>query len=104
MKDIESLPVVPAILSVAPCHVHVIAKFGGLKIRPTVGRFRSAATQRLHECGIENQRIWAKGCHMESLPDEDAFLQAFEYVRQHDKQKAQLKIWQLEFADDALPF
>ncbi|MCH8828678.1 MAG: hypothetical protein IID45_03770 [Planctomycetes bacterium] len=102
--DLESLPIVPSILAVTNLHVHLIAKFGGLKIRPSVGRFRSAATQKMHENGVIGERFWAKGCHMESLADEETFLQGFEYVKSHEQQGAVVKIWQLDYADDVLPF
>lgn len=102
-NDIENLPMTPSILAVAGVHVHLIAKFGGLKVRPTVGRFRFAATQMLHENGFVG-RFWGKGCHMESLPDEEAFLQAFAYVKSHEAEGAIIKIWQLLYGDDVLPF
>lgn len=106
VEDVESLAISPAILAVAGRHVHMIAKFGGFKIRPTVGRFRFAATKRLteHELHDGENRLWAKGCHMQSLPNKEAFLQALEYVRHHVDEGAEVYIWQLEYADDALPF
>ena len=42
-NDLEHLPVAPAILAVADVHVQLIAKFGGLKIRPT-GRCGSSCS------------------------------------------------------------
>ncbi len=104
VDDIDRSPIVASLLTVGVEHVHLLAKFGSLRIRPTVGRFKSAATQRLHAHGFDNQRPWAKGCHMESMPDEEAFLGAFEYVRQHEHNGAVSRIWQLEYAEDVLPF
>ena len=102
--DLAKLSLVPAIQSVAAQHVHLLAKFGSLRIRPTVGRLKSAATQKLHECGIASLRIWAKGEHMESLPTEQLFLNAFEYVRRHEDEGAVVRIWRMEYAEDVLPF
>ncbi len=101
--DCDTLPVVPAILSVAETHAHMVAKFGDLRIRRVVGRWRSAATRRLHASGNDTVRLWAKGCHMQSLPDEAAFRQAYEYVKAHDQQGAVIRIWRREYADELLP-
>ena len=41
---------------------------------------------------------------MESLLSEEAFLLAYEYVKQHAEQGAAIRVWQMQFEDDALPF
>ena len=102
--DLAKLALVPAIQSVAAQHVHLLAKFGSLRIRPTVGRLKYAATQKLRERGVASLRFWAKGEHMESLPTEQAFLNAFEYVRGHEDEGAVVRIWQMEYGEDVLPF
>lgn len=103
VEELEELSIWPSIVAVAEQHVHLIAKFGSLRIRPTVGRFKFATTQRLNRNGFRSQRPWAKGCHMESLPTEEAFLQAFEYIRKHQDDGAAVRIWQQGYADDILP-
>lgn len=94
--DIAEISIAPAILAVATQHVHLIAKFGDCRIRPTVGRMKFAATQQLHLTKIIAGRIWAKGCHMESLPNQDAFEQAFHYVADHESEGAHLLRWKVD--------
>ena len=103
-EDIDDSPLVPSILAMGAEHVHLLAKFGSLRIRPTVGRLKSAATQQLHAHGFDAPQPWAKGCHMESMPNEDAFLQAFEYIRGHENDGAVIRIWRLQYGEDMLPF
>ena len=102
--DINGLPISPSILAVSGQHVHLLAKFGALKIRPTVGRLKAAATLKLRENGFEPREPWASGCHMESMPTKDAFLNGFQYVRDHENEGAVIHVWRLEYEDDALPF
>lgn len=93
VEDLRTIEVVPAILSVGGQHVHLIARFGVRLIRPTVGRLKAAATRALSQTSIDAKRVWAKGCHMESLTTPLAFRNAFEYVRDHEAQGAVLQVW-----------
>ena len=88
VADIAELPIEPKIMAVAGEHLHLLAVFGDVRIRPTVGRLKAAATKKLKALPDwgEVKRIWAKGCHMESLESEDDQFAAYRYVGQHDSQ------------------
>ncbi len=94
VNDIGQLQVAPRILGFGATHVHLVAKFGLLKIRPTVGRWKSHATRALPNPGTR-RRVWAEGCHMKSLTDEEAFNNAVNYVRDHVNEGALIHEWQV---------
>lgn len=90
--EIEEIGLNPLIMSVAAEHTHLIAEFGRFQIRPTVGRLKSAATRAIPNPGDRN-RLWAVDCHMESLKDGDAVENAYNYVREHEKDGALIRDW-----------
>jgi hypothetical protein len=93
VAEINYLPMLPRVLAFGRTHSHLLAQFGELKIRPTVGRFKSAGTRALANPG-NRPRVWAEGCHMESIPDEDDALQnATNYIRGHAAQGALIYEW-----------
>jgi hypothetical protein len=92
VDEINQLPLAPVILSVGTWHNHLIAEFGSLLIRPTVGRLKARATRDIPNPG-NRKRIWADGCHMKSLPTDDALQQAFAYVRRHKDEGALIYEW-----------
>jgi hypothetical protein len=95
VADMNGLALVPWVLSLGPTHAHRVAQFGALKIRPTVGRLKSRATQAIPN--PENRRrVWAEGCHMKSLNDEAAFRNAVAYVRHHTAEGSLVFEWHPE--------
>ncbi|MFN4261319.1 MAG: hypothetical protein ACK4RK_18700 [Gemmataceae bacterium] len=92
VEDINLLPVQPHILSVGDWHIHFIAQFGALRIRPTVGRLKLHATLAIPKRTARKQ-IWAQGCHMKSLPDEEALTNGIDYVRRHVEEGALIYEW-----------
>jgi len=94
VTEIGTMRVVPSVLAVASSHVHFLSKFGETKIRPAVGRMKSAATRRLHDDKDETSRVWTKGCQMKSLATEDDFMRTFNYVNQHRDEGAVVYVWQ----------
>ncbi|MSR59407.1 MAG: hypothetical protein EXS05_17480 [Planctomycetaceae bacterium] len=93
VKEINKLPVVSAVLAVAAEHSHLLAKFGGLQIRPTVGFLKGEATKELHTSGFDRNDPWAKGCHMKPKSEGNEFRVAFNYVRNHINEGAAVYIW-----------
>ncbi len=94
VREISAIRAVPAILGVAHCHVHLVARFGETKIRPSVGRLKAAASRQLHSGDQDQSPIWAKGCGMESLESEDDFMRAFNYVKRHREEGAAVHVWE----------
>ena len=92
VEEINGIEVQPRIISVAPTHVHFIARFGRLEIRPTVKRIKSAATRAMPRFG-DGKFPWVRGCHMESLPDDDALRKAVDYVSKHVLEDAVIYVW-----------
>ena len=92
IAEIESLPLNPLILAVSRQHSHLIAQFGSLLIRPTVGRLKAAATRAVPNPG-DRKRIWAVDCHMESLKGGEAVQNAYNYVRRHEEERALIHDW-----------
>ena len=92
LREIEHLPIEPCALAVGPTHVHLLARFGAVKIRPTIARLKSAATRALAGFG-QGKRLWCRGCHSKSLPDEVALRRALDYVCRHVSQDAVLHVW-----------
>lgn len=92
VQQLDLLPMEPVILGVGPDHVHLVACFGELRIRPTVGRLKSFATRAVPNPG-NRKRLWTKECHMESLETEAALEYAVAYVRQHAEQGALIHEW-----------
>jgi hypothetical protein len=95
VKDIAELPIMPAIMALGPDHVHLLAKFGSLKIRPTVGRLKSMATRAIKDSDpkFNPKRTWAKECHERRLDDEPAYRTAFAYVERHADQGFLIHTW-----------
>jgi hypothetical protein len=60
VEEIADTPVVPAIMSIGNWHVHWLCHFGTLKIRPTVGRVKAAATRELNAAGFQGKRPWTR--------------------------------------------
>lgn len=92
--------VIPAIIAVGDVHVHFLGKFGSLRIRPTMGRFKAAATRRLHLGEIDADRIWTRGCHMNSKGTYEEFIAAYRYVNLHEKEGCIVHIWNENIPDD----
>lgn len=95
VEDVNALNLPAAVLAVADWHVHLVAQFGGLPIRPTVGRFKSEATRAIKAAddNYEPKRSWTKGCHMESLKDDASLDAACRYVAGHVLQGAVVYTW-----------
>lgn len=83
VAEIDELTLDSADLSVGATHVHWLARFGELSIRPTVGRIKAAATRALRASGFDAKRSWTKGCHMKSKNSDREFQNAREYIKQH---------------------
>ena len=90
--EIERLEIVPRALAVGPTHVHLLARFGALEIRPTVARLKSAATRSLVRFG-RGRPLWCRGCHMKSLFGEAGLQRATGYVLDHAKEGAVVHAW-----------
>ncbi|MGQ0633331.1 MAG: hypothetical protein ACT4QC_01870 [Planctomycetaceae bacterium] len=82
-----------SVLAVCAQHSHLLAKFGALKIRRTVGFLKAEATKRLHDGGVATAGVWGKECHMKSKNEGREFRNAFEYVRRHADEGAAIYIW-----------
>jgi hypothetical protein len=95
VQAIYPLQMTPRILAIGDWHAHLIAQFYLLPIRPTVGRFKNAATNAIPNPG-SRKRIWTDGCHMESLPGTVALRYATDYVRRHAEQGALVYEWQYD--------
>jgi hypothetical protein len=87
-SELDTIAVDSAIVAIAPTHVHWLARFGPLGIRPIVARLKAAATRALHGNGMDANRVWAKGCSMKSLRGQNAFDNAFAYVERHRSEGA----------------
>lgn len=83
VAEISELPLDSAVLSVGATHVHWLARFGELSIRPTVGRIKAAATRALRASGFDLKRPWTKGCHMKSKNSDRELKNARAYIKQH---------------------
>ena len=92
MAEIDGLPIRPRILGTGTWHVHLIARFGSSRIRPSVGRLKSSATRAIPNPG-SRKRLWAKGCHMGSLDTERSLEEGIEYVRRHADEGALIHEW-----------
>jgi hypothetical protein len=93
VADIEKLhPMRPRIMSLGDWHVHLLAKFGTLKIRPTVGRLKQTATDAIPNPGTR-KRIWVAGCHMVSVKDEKHYQNLVNYVSGHRDEGALIHEW-----------
>jgi hypothetical protein len=94
VSEINSLAIVPRILGFGRTHSHLLAQFGALPIRSTVGRFKSAGTRALPNPGTR-RRVWADGCHMKSVAGEIAYVSAVDYIRRHAEEGALIYEWSL---------
>jgi hypothetical protein len=93
VDEIARLTLVPAALSVSGEHCHLLAKFGALKIRPTIGVLKGEATKALREAGFVSERIWSRECHPKSKQEGREFQVAFRYVKNHDREGAAVHVW-----------
>jgi hypothetical protein len=93
VEDIDRLAMDSSVMSVGTTHVHWLARFGELPIRPTVGRIKSAATRALRENRFEGKRPWTKGCHMKSKNTDEEFNAAREYVKRHVNEGCLIYEW-----------
>jgi len=98
VDDIATTLVFPVILAVGDVHVHLLAKFGSLRIRPTMGRFK-AGTRELHLTGINSDRVWTRGCHMKSEATREEFISAFKYVQRHEANGCIVHVWKENVPD-----
>jgi hypothetical protein len=93
VKQIGKLPLVPAALAVSGQHCHLLAKFGSLRIRTTVGVLKGEATKALRKSGFDEEDIWGAECHMKSKRDGREFQIALRYVAKHIDEGAAVFIW-----------
>ncbi len=96
VAEIAQIPIVPAIISLGRWHVHWLCHFGTLRIRPTVGRLKAAATRELNAGGFQGKRPWTKGCNMRSKPTRRACRNAYRYVRDHKDQGCLVYEWPID--------
>ncbi len=85
--------IVPAVWALGPVHAHLLARFGPLPIRPTVGRLKAAATRELHAVGFKPERVWCRNAHMRSKPVGRPFEGAFAYVAKHTREGSRVVVW-----------
>lgn len=93
VEQLERLPVNSAVMAAASEHCHLLAKFGELKIRVTVGFLKAAATKKLHANGFSRSEPWGKECHMKSKAEGREFRTAFDYVCNHIHEGAAVYVW-----------
>jgi hypothetical protein len=93
VEEINAIPIVSAVTSVGPLHVHWLACFGDRPIRATVGRIKAAASRLLNAMGFKGKRLWTKNCHMESKSTESEFESAFDYVCRHIDEGCLIHTW-----------
>jgi hypothetical protein len=96
VEEIAQINVVPAIMSLGDWHVHLLCQFGKLKIRPTVGRLKAAATRALNSQGFQAKRPWTKGCNLRSKTTRRACRNAYKYVRDHRDQSCLIYEWPID--------
>jgi len=96
IAEIAQISVVPAIISLGKWHVHWLCHFGTLKIRPTVGRVKAAATRELNTLGFQGKRPWTKGCNMRSKRTRRECRNAYKYVRDHREQDCLIYEWPID--------
>ncbi len=96
VAEVAEIPVVPAVISLGSWHVHWLCHFGTLRIRPTVGRVKAAATRELNIFGFEGKRPWTKGCNMRSKRTRRACRAAYKYVRDHRQQGCLVYEWPID--------
>ena len=93
VAEVDKLRFVAAILAIGGQHSHLLAKFGVLKIRTTVGVLKGEATKALRERGFNREQFWATECHMKSKQTGREFMTAFHYVRRHVDEGAAVYVW-----------
>ena len=96
VEDIADIPIAPAVMSVGSWHVHWLCHFGTLKIRPTVGRVKAAATRELNAAGFQGKRPWTKGCNCLSKSTRRECRAAYKYVRDHRDQGCLIYEWNID--------
>jgi len=97
---IDDTAVLPVILAVGDVHFYLLAKFGSLRIRTTMGRFKAAATKELHLGDVDSDRVWTRGCHMKSKLTREEFIGAFRYVQRHESEGCVVHVWTENIPDD----
>ena len=93
VAEIDAIPLVAAIISIAAQHVHLLAQFGTMPIRRIVGRLKAAATRIWHEQGGDSSRLWSRNCDMKSKADRASLRAAHKYVRDHRDHGAVVHTW-----------
>lgn len=96
IEEIAELPIVPAIISLGPRHLHWLCSFGELKIRPTTGRIKAAATRELNRCGFQGKRPWTKGCNIKSKSTRLECRNAYKYILDHVNQGCLIYKWTID--------
>ncbi len=93
VEEIDRLPMTAAILAVSATHCHLLARFGALSIRKTVGILKGEATKELRRHGWSDKRIWGRECHMRSKQNGREFATAFRYIRNHRREDGVVYVW-----------
>jgi hypothetical protein len=96
VAEICDIPIVPAIVSLGPWHVHWLCHFGTLKIRTVTGRVKAAATRELNLSGFQGKRPWAKGCNMRSKRTRLECRNAYRYILNHREQGCLIYDWKID--------
>lgn len=100
IEEIAETSLLPAILAVGDVHLHLLAKFGSLRIKQTMGRYKAAASRELHLGDIDSDRVWTRDCHMKSKRTRDEFISAFRYVKRHEEEGCLIHIWEESLPED----
>ncbi len=93
VQELTDMPMQPSVLAIGHVHSHFLAQFRALKARPAVGRLKAAATRRLHESGVDSERVWCRDCHLKSKAAGREFRDAFVYVYRHKREGAEVHVW-----------
>ena len=92
VEHVAQLDIVPRVLSLGSWHAHLVAQFGRLKIRKTMGWLKGRATNMLRREGW-TRSVWAGGCDRRSKASPEALRNAIQYVRDHAKKGALVYEW-----------
>jgi hypothetical protein len=95
IAEIDKLHIRAAVIAVGGEHSHLLAKFGKLDIRRTVGFLKGEATKALRETASRGncEEIWSANCHMKSKREGIEFISAFKYVKKHIDEGAIVSVW-----------
>lgn len=70
-------------LSMGGQHLHLLARFGALPIRPTVGWAKKIAYHALVHAGWKQGAVWAARCQMIPITGRDHQVNAYGYILDH---------------------